>query len=67
MFQSKETLLQLKKHSRHYYLGQASWYLRKGDYSEVDKNLGVVERMQADIDALELELNIDSTAERFMI
>jgi len=50
--QDDKTRLKLKEHSRHYYLGQAAFYLRQADFKEVDLNMQVVERMQIEIEDL---------------
>lgn len=44
--------LRIKNHSRHYYLGQAAFYLRQGNENEVLLNMQVVERLQIEIDDL---------------
>ena len=45
--------LKIKIHTRHYYLGQAAFYMRRGNDKEVHDNMQVVERMQLDIENLE--------------
>ncbi len=53
-FQRQDNIMRLriKNHSRHYYLGQAAFYLRRGDENEVQINMQVVERLQIEIEDL---------------
>jgi len=52
---NKKIYLRTKEHSRHYYLGRATFNLRRGNYEEMLSDLMVVERLQVDIENLESE------------
>jgi hypothetical protein len=53
MFEPSLTRLQIKVGSRHYYLQQAIFDLRRQNFKETDANLKVVERFQKEIEEIE--------------
>lgn len=59
-----DSCIRIKKHSRHYYLGQAAFYLRRGDEKEIQVNMKVVERLQVEIENLEREAHCQAILHR---
>lgn len=52
---TKHSRLKIKAHARHYYLGQALFYLRKGNEEEMHANSQCAEVMQSHYERIESE------------